>query len=236
MSGFAKRSTKQEDVKQSSSNYINSSGIYPITIIVPFVDTSEEGSSVVNLYIEHQGQKQSLFGNMRVTNKNDENGDPVTNTIGMRIFNQLLVIADTDAADPVEAELPIGKKEAMKDVAILEDLQDIEVLIRVQMEYSNWKGIQEKKVIKGFYRLEDGATAEEIVNDSEVGKGIKADENYVDNITYKDDLTPEDIAAWVAGGRGKGGASSGAAKSSSSAASKKAKPAFTKKRFGKKEA
>lgn len=220
---FAKASKKSEDVKQGGSNHITSSGVYPVTILAPVVSVSKGGSETVDLYLDHNGQKQIIYGNLRVTN-ND--GSP--NKIGAKIFNQLMIIAGLDeVADPVEAELPIGKKEALKTVAILEDLCDIDVLMRVQMEYSNFNGnIQEKKVIKAFFRADDKATAEEIVNESDVGQGYERELKYVDNVTYKDNLTPEDVQAWIKGGRkdgtaGNSGATGGAKK-----------PSFGKRRFG----
>ena len=107
---FAKASTKQEDVKQGGSNHITASGVYPITILAPVVSVSKGGSQSVDLYVEHMGQKQIVYGNLRITNNDDS-----PNKIGAKIFNQLLIIAGVDSvADPVSAELPIGKKEAMK--------------------------------------------------------------------------------------------------------------------------
>jgi hypothetical protein len=198
---FASASRKAEDVKQGGSNHITSSGVYPVTILAPVVSVSKGGSTTVDLYVDHNGQKQIIYGNLRITN-ND--GSP--NKIGAKIFNQLLIIADVDeVADPVEAELPIGKKEATKMVTILEDLCDIDVLLRIQMEYSVYNGnIQEKKVIKAFFRASDKATAEEIVNESDVGAGYERELKYVDNVTYKDGLTPEAIQDWIKSGR-KGG-------------------------------
>lgn len=227
---FAKSSKKAEDVKQSGGNYINGSGIYPVNLIAPIVSVSNGGSTSVEMYVEHNGQKQVIYGNLRVTNN-----DGSSNQIGAKIFNQLMIIADVDdVADPIEAELPIGKKEAMKDCAVLEDLADIDVLMRVQMEYNAWNGnIQEKKVIKGFYR-EDTATAEEIVNESDVGKGYEGDQKYVNNVTYKDGLTPEQIAQWIADKRPDGTAD-GATGSEEGSSKKKKAPAFGKKRFGKSE-
>lgn len=221
---FAKASKKAEDLKQSGGNYINASGIYPVTIIAPIVNTSDNGSTTVDLYVEHNGQKQMIYGNMRITNN-----DGSTNEIGSKVFNQLLIIAGLDeVADPIEAKLPIGKKESMKDCAVLEDLADIEVLMRVQMEYDVWNGsITEKKIIKGFYRT-DTATAEEIVNESDVGIGYEKDQKYVDNITYKNNVTPEMVEKWIKAERPQGTASTG-----SSTATKK--PPFGKKRFNTEE-
>lgn len=223
---FATASKKKEDVEQSSGGkYINRSGIFPVHIIAPFVSVSNGGSEVVEFYVEHQGQKQPVYGNLRVTN-NDES----VNKIGAKVFNQLMVIAGVEeCSDPVEAELPIGKKGAMKDCSVLEDLSDIDVLMRVQMEYSVWNGsIQEKKVIKGFYRAEDNATAEEIVNEVTPGEGFEKDQKYVNNVTYKDDLTPEQVDQWIKDKRPKGTADSGTASES-----KGKTVAFGKKRFPK---
>ena len=229
---FAKRSTSKEDVKASASNYINASGIYDVNILASFVDTSEKGSSVVNFFLDNAGQEQVMYGNMRVTNSNDSNGDTVENKIGMKLFNHLLVIGDIDeVSDPVEGELPIGKAGADKVVAMLEDISDVNVKMRVQLEYTKYQGkIQEKRVIREFYRASDNATAEEIVNDDNFGAGFEKDQKYVNNITYKDDLTESDIASWVAGGRKAGGSGGGAAK----AAVKTPSFGGGAKRFGKK--
>ena len=225
---FAKSSKKAEDVKQSGGNYINASGIYPVNIIAPLVSVSNGGSTSVDMYVEHSGQKQVIYGNLRITNNDDS-----PNKIGAKIFNQLMIIADVDdVADPIEAELPIGKKEALKACAVLEDLADIDVLMRVQMEYGAWNGnITEKKIIKGFYRYEDKATAEEIVNESEAGKGYEGDQKYVNNITYKDGVTPDQVEAWIAAKRPDGTADDSG--DTSDSGTKKKAPAFGKKRFGK---
>jgi hypothetical protein len=188
------------------------------------------------MFVDHNKQKQVIYGNLRVTNNDDS-----PNQIGAKIFNQLMIIADLeDVADPIEAELPIGKKEAMKPCAVLEDLADIDVLMRVQMEYGAWNGnITEKKVIKGFYRADDKATAEEIVNETEAGVGFASDQKYVNNVTYKDDVTPEQVEAWIAAKRPKGTAddAAGSAPAAKSGGKKAAKaPAFGSKRFGGKKA
>lgn len=226
---FFSASTKAEDVKQGGSNHITASGFYPITILAPVVSVSQGGSTTVDLYLESNGQKQIIYGNLRITN-ND--GSP--NKIGSKIFNQLMIIAGLDeVADPVEVDLPIGKKESLKTVAVLEDLADIDCVMRVQMEYSEFPAgsgrLQEKKIIKAFFRAADNATAEEIVNESDVGAGYEREQKYADNITFKDGLTPEAVAAWIAGGRNDG---KGAGKGKTASTTSK-KPSFGNKRFGK---
>lgn len=227
---FFKASTKKEDVKQAgNSNYITQSGVYPVTILAPIVSVSKNGSTSIDLYVDHNGQKQVVYGSLRISNN-----DGSENKIGAKVFNQLLIISGVDGVeDPIEAELPIGKAEAMKTVAVLEDLASIEAIMRVQMEYSVYKGnIQEKKVIKAFFRADDKATAEEIVNESGYGEGYEKESKYFDNVTYKDDLTPEAVQAWISGGRKDGDVPSGG--SSAQGAEQKV-PSFGKRRFGSKE-
>ena len=223
---FFKASTKKEDLQQGgNSAYINKSGVFPVNVIVPFVQVSDKGSQVVELFVEHEGQKQPIYGNMRITNNN---GD--ANKIGQKIFNQLVIIAGVeDVAEPETAELPIGKDSAMKDVDVLESLADIDVLMQVKMEYGTYNGnITEKKIIRGFYRP-DMASAEEIVNESEVGVQYAKDEKYFEGDTYKDGLDEEAVAAWIAAGRPKGTAGK-----SAGGEAKKA-PSFGKKKgFGSK--
>ncbi len=224
---FAKASKKSEDVKQGGSNHITGSGVYPVMILAPVVSVSKGGSQSVDMYVDHQGQKQIVYGNLRITN-ND--GSP--NKIGAKIFNQLLIIADIDdVADPVTEELPIGKKEAMKKVDILASLCDLDVWMRIQMEYSVYNGnIQEKKIIKAFFRGSDKATAEEIVNEDTPGAGYERELKYVGNITFKDDLDEATIQQWIKDKRpeGTGGGDSGSSKPSKA-------PSFGSRRFGKSE-
>jgi hypothetical protein len=220
---FFQASTKKEDVQQGGSGHLTKSGIYPISLLAAIANASKNGSTTVDMFVEHEGQKQIIYGNLRITNN-----DGTPNKIGSKIFNQLVIIAGLDSvADPNEMEVPIGKNGAMKNSAVLEDLSDIDVLMRIQMEYSMFKGeIQEKKIIKSFFRASDNATAEEIVNGGEVGKGYEAELKYKDHVTYKDELTPEQVTAWIAAGRKGSGGGSGDSP-------KKEAPKFgEKRRFG----
>ncbi len=221
---FFEASKKKEDVQQGGSNHITSSGVYPVTILAPIVSISKGGSQTVDLFVEHQGQKQIVYGNLRVTN-ND--GSP--NKIGAKIFNQLLIIAGLDSvSDPIEAELPIGKNGAMKECSVLEDLADLECVMRIQMEYSKYNGnIQEKKIIKSFFRASDLATAEEIVNEETPGAGYEREMKYVNNITFKDGLDEATINEWISAKRPSGTAGdSGNTKPETA-------PSFGERRFGK---
>jgi hypothetical protein len=221
---FYKAKTSKEDVKQGGgTGHLVASGCYPVNIIAPFVSVSQNGSTSVDLFLEHTGKQQVLYGNMRITNN-----DGSENSIGAKAFNQLVIVSGVEeVSEPVDAEIPIGKKGAMADASVLEDLSDIDVILRIQMEYSVYNNnIQEKKVIRGFFRAEDNASAEEIVNGENFGDQFKKESAYFDNVTYKDNLDEDAISAWVAASRPKGTAGG-------SKAAAAPKPSFGKKKaFG----
>lgn len=221
---FFKASRKAEDVKQGGTNYIVSSGFYPVTVLAAIVNVSKGGSESIDLYVENAGQKQMLYGNLRITNN-----DGTPNKIGAKVFNQLLIIADLDSvSDPVEEELPIGKDGKMKTVAVIPELSDLDIIIRVQMEYGKHRSsYTEKKVIKGFFRMDDYATAEEIVHEETPGKGYEREQKYAENVTYKDGVTEEQIKKWVADKRPEGTASDSDASEDSG---QRKRPAFGKRR------
>jgi hypothetical protein len=229
---FKKVSKAKEDLAQGGTNYLVASGCYPVNIIAPFASTSKNGSTVVDLFIDHNGQKQVIYGNLRLTNN-----DGTENKIGTNVFNQLMVISEVDeVSEPIDAELPIGKDGADVDCGVLEDLADIDVILRIQMQYSVYlKNIQEKKIIKGFYRAEDNASASEIVNETEAGVQYKDDTKYFDAVTYENGLDAEAVKVWVDAKRPKGtGVSGGGTSGNTSPGSTAKKPAFGKTRkFGK---
>lgn len=215
---FFKASKEQKDLEQNTgTSYINKSGCFPVNIIAPFVSASKNGSVSVDLFLDHKGQNQVIYGNMRITNNDGSN-----NSIGAKVFNQLAVIAGVDdVSEPEENDLPIGKNNEIKPVAVLEDLCDIDVVLRIQMEYSIWnKNIQESKIIRGFYRAGDNASAEEIVNGTEAGVQYAKEEEYFENVTYKDGLDEETVAKWIKDKRPKGTGGAGSAGGSTGAAPK----------------
>lgn len=193
---------KTAAAKQEGSSHINHSGIYDVTIKNIIVDMNDKGARTLNLYIDHNGTAQTLYGAIRLDN-ND--GTP---NFQASLFSKLCVVCGVDSVSaPEEATLPIGKENAPKDVAVLPDFVDMEVKMRVQMEYSVVPAgyakageISEKKIIKGFYTTA-GASAEEILNETEPGIKLQKDLAYADNVTYKDGLTEESVQAWIAGGR-----------------------------------
>ena len=71
---FYKASKKAEDVQQGGgSNYINKSGIYPVSILASFVSTGQNGAQSIDLFVDHKDQKQVVYGNLRITNNDGSN-------------------------------------------------------------------------------------------------------------------------------------------------------------------
>lgn len=191
--------TNEENVKDYVGNggkYLNKSGIYEIVIKNAFVDVSKNGSQSISLFFEYEGQPQTIYSAIRLTNNN---GTP---NIGAALFNKLAVVCGasegSEIADPVPMQLPVGAGGTMKECMVLEDFNDMPVYMRLQMEYGMYEGkIQERKNIRNFFRVPDKATAAEIVNNTEVGLQYEKELEYADKVTYKDDLTEEDVAEWI---------------------------------------
>lgn len=203
MSGLFKVNKKAAGtVRSGGGKYISTSGIYPIKIKFASLDVSSGGANSVNFNVDYEGNPSTLYGPY-VTNKK---GDPLE--IGLEVLNNLLVIAGLeDGQEPVveEETHKVGRDNKEQEFAVITDLSDLDVMVRVQEEYSEWQGEIKKRItIRGFYS-EDGASADEIVNETEVGVQLKKDEAYASNVTYRDELTPEAVEAWKAEKSGKGG-------------------------------
>ena len=216
----------------SNSKYIGASGMFPVSIIAPFVNAGNAKATTIDLFVDYAEQKQVVYGNISYTNK-----DGSANVIGQDVFNKLVIVTGVDEInEPIEAELPIGKKGAMKDCAVLEDLADYEVVMQIRMEYGIYNNnITEKTVIKSFFRAEDYASAEEIVA-AEAGKDVVFGTQYAkiaegaDYVQYHDGLDEAKVAEWIKAKRPKGTAGSSAAGQSESAVKK---PSFgSKPKFG----
>ena len=180
----------------SGSSYIYKSGIYDVTINFASMATSKNGAESINFNVDYNGNGQTIYGPY-VT---DRNGD--TLEIGAKLINKLAIIAGMEDGDDFEIEEQthaVGKDNKEQEFAVITNFSDLPVKIRLQEEYSinpNTKEIQKSLVIKNFF-AENGASAEELVNGTEVGKRLALEtEKYADNVTYKDDLTPEMVQEW----------------------------------------
>lgn len=206
------------------SNYITTSGLYDVTLKAVTVDVNEKGARTIGLFVEHNGQTQMLYGALPL----DLNDGSKEIKSKVATLQRLAVIAGVeDISDPEEVELPIGKAGAMKDVAVLPDFEDLDCKIFIKLAYSKGKDgkVYENRTLMNVFRA-DGASADEIVNETEIGVRLAKQEKYFTDIEYRD-ITKEEVEAWIAGGRN-GTVSTGATSSAP-------KPSFGKKpAFGKK--
>ena len=207
---FKVNKSKEAIADGGSMNFIGKSGIYDVVIDFASLAVSSGGAESVNFNIDYNGKKQTVWGPYVQSKQGKEIA------IGANLINKLAIIAgEDDQLTTSEESFPVGKDQEEKEFTIIDQFSDLPVKMRVQEEYSFYKGqIKQKMVIKAFFR-EDGASAEEIVNDSEIGVALLKEQKYADHITYapsskgaNDAPTPEEVAEWAANGYGKGNSSS----------------------------
>ena len=189
-------STNKDAVSEGgTSSYMNKSGIYPVTINFASLDVAASGAESVNFNFLYNGEAQTVYGPY-VTNKSGE-----VNDIGAKIINKVAIIAGMTEGDDFEIEEEthaVGKDKKEQEFAVITNFTDVECQVRLQEEYSinpKTKEIQKRMVIKNFFAA-DGASAAEIVNETPAGADLEREQKYATNVTYKDDLDPDSVAAW----------------------------------------
>lgn len=193
-----KVTTEAAAIADSGSSFISESGIYDVTIKFASVAVSKGGAENVNFNVTYNGNDQTIYGPY----VSDKAGNPLD--IGLGIVNRLAIISGMSAGDELvmeEEEHIVGKDKTAQTFNVISNFSDLPVKIRLQEEYSinpNTNAIQKRLVPRAFFR-EDGASAEEIINGTEIGKRLALEqEKYATNVTYKDNLTAEAVAEWKA--------------------------------------
>lgn len=208
-----------EKVSNGGGAYISQSGLYDVTIAALTLDINEHGARQIGAYITQDGENfQMLYGALPLDlfdGSKEIEGNVAT------LMRMATIAGIEEISDPIEAELPIGKEGAVKEIMILDDFSDLQCKLWVKFEFSRGKNgvIYENRIIKDVFSAE-GASADEIANETEIGVKIVKREKYFTETKYKD-VTEEEITAWIEGGRAKT-ASTPAAKAS----------AAPKRRFG----
>ena len=180
----------------TSSNFIVKSGVYDIVIKHAYIHVAKTGSESINFVVDYNGQEQTLYGPCY------KNREGETLEIGTNLYNKLAIIAgleDGEELTLVEDELPLGKERTLTEVSAIEEFEDLPVKVYIQQVFRKYEGdITENRDIRTFYRAEDGATAEEIVNDENFGEQLKVVlEKYADKVSYRDGLTEEEVKEWL---------------------------------------
>jgi hypothetical protein len=219
-----KLSVTKEDVAKGSTggaSFIGTSGIYDVSVLAVTVDENEHGSTQLGFYVDlGNDNKQMLYGALPLATY--DNSQALEGN--QKTFGAICTIADVPMDkdfEPVEAELPIGKGGAMKEVAILEDFEDLELKIWVKQDYYRKKdgSIGDQRVIKGAFRAEDNASGDEIINEGEYGSRFARQEKYFTDVGYRD-VTEDEVKAMVEARRAGG---STPAKKAPAAAAKKSR-------------
>lgn len=193
---FFRVSTNEDQIKdRNDSAYIRESGIYDVILEHALYNKSPNGSEAIDLVINYNGQIQTIWGAIRLTNNN---GDAAYNA---NLFNKLCIVCGgedgTEIKDPVPVTLPIGKGGESRECMELEDLADIPIGVRIQLEYSIYnEEIRENKAVKNFFRSTDHATAQEIVNNANFGCQYAEEMKTAKQIVYRNDLTKEEVDNW----------------------------------------
>lgn len=188
-------SNNDEAIKDSEGGFINHSGIYDVQLNYVQVAPTKNKAYQLNFNVTNNSMAQTIYGPILVGK------DGKINDITKNLLNRLCVIAGMADGQEIETEtavIPVGKEQKPMEMEIIPELSNIPVKMRIQMEYSLWNNeIQEKRVIKAFYR-EDGATAAEAKSGTDIGRRLALDEEkYASNVTYKDGLTEEDVTEWL---------------------------------------
>lgn len=193
MSTFFTTKRDEQSLREQTGDYINKSGIYDVIIKFASVNKGDKGSISIDFNCEYKGSETTFYG-LRLTNNDG------SDNFQKALFNKLLVILGIDTlAEPTAEDHAVGKDRQIKSFAVLTELSDQAIKIRVQYSYSLWQGqIMERREIKNFYRASDGAVASEVESGVNIGKQLEKDRAYENNVTYNDGLTADIVAQWKA--------------------------------------
>lgn len=198
MSGFKFNvSVNKEDIRDGgSSTSILRNGVHPVTLKFASVVETKHKAYQLNLNVLSDGKDFVLYGPI-IQNKD---GNP--NTIGMSLLHKLSIVAGLEEGQQVSTEtatVPVGKDNTLTELEIIPEFSDLECQIHIQEEYSKYDNeIKENFRIRNIFNI-DGASAEEIVHGDQENYGKQLEitlEKFVNNTTYSDGLTAEDVAEW----------------------------------------
>lgn len=212
---FFKARADKTAVKESTGggSYIDGSGIFDVAIERASVSQTKNGSTSLDItLINEAGNSTTFYNNIIETADGsdvDKNGRMLP---GLALLNKIMIIEGLEEIDdPEEQTLKLGKDNVEKTLHVLTDLDDVQLKVQVQEEwsivpegYKNAGAYSRRLNIKSVFRPSDNATADEIVADAE-GADVEfgaqfavIKEKYADKVTYKDGLTAEDVAAYKA--------------------------------------
>lgn len=172
---------------------INKSGLYNIQIVKAYMKL-KEGTNAKTLHLrvkvdDNEGQ-QVLF--IRQTNKDGkENFEKI-------LLDKLLVVCGIEEVKRlIPTRFTYKDKEYMEDC--IQELENKKVIVQIKQEFDQWEGkINERFVVKNFFRVDDKATAVEIVDQKNFGKKYESlDDEYINATVYKNGVTAQQAKAYL---------------------------------------
>lgn len=194
-----KVSAKTEDIRDTGSNAsILRNGVHPVTLQFASVVETKNKALQLNLNVLSGGKSFVLYGPII------QNTTGAANSIGMSLVHKLSIIAGLSEGENISTEeqtVPVGKDNTPTELNIIPQFSDLDCFIHIQEEYSRYNNeIRENFRIRNVFN-DKGASADEIIRDSEddMGKQMAITvEKFVENVTYSDGVTAEEVAEWKA--------------------------------------
>ena len=192
---------KEESVAtEGGSGYIQTSGIYDLTLKHAEVVNTANGAVQVNYFFD----KCMSYGNNII----GVSGQP---TFGYKILEGLAaVLGQSELSNPEMTTVTF--KKGSKELSCIPELNDVQVKAWIQISYRMYKGeIQEDVSVRRFYRSSDNANGSEVVamakgENVTAGERYEKDSDFASEIKYEDGVTPEAVAAWKKAKSGGGSA------------------------------
>lgn len=199
MARVFKVSTSEEQMSdKTTSSWISHSGMYNVVIKHAFVqDNDKNSSSSIGLWVDYNGQEQTIYGAIRLTNNDG------SDNFAKKVFNKLCVVAGLKNEQELRTKkmtLPIGKQGADKEVEVFTDLDNTPMILRINFKYSLQDGnLRQDRLVHNCFTIgEPHFSASELVNkvSKEDAKQYQIELDKADKDVYGKGVTEEMVKAW----------------------------------------
>lgn len=195
---FTVKATEEQVSDKQSNGWISHSGMYNVVIKHAFLSDKENSQSTsIGLVLEYNGQVQTLYGCIRLTN-NDGSAN-----FSEKVFNKLCVVAGLKDGQEIKTKkmsLPIGKQGADKEVEVFTDLDNTPMVLRINIKYSLQDGNirQDRQVHNCFTLSEPHFSASELLNkvSKEEAKQYQLELDKAEKDVYGKGVNEAMVKAW----------------------------------------
>lgn len=177
-------------------DFIKDSGIYEVKInFVRFLTNSTGAKSFsINCSLINKIKQSLIYGSIF------ENYDGTMNEIGVRQLKSLQIVCGI--RNLIEGEISIKKFNSNEkiDINSFYGFENKKIKIQVLKEYSKYNGeIKTRLLLKNCFRLEDNASADEILSEKDYGskmKFLESNKDYILKQLYKG-VEKEEVESWL---------------------------------------